>query len=452
MPKRTRTRRAQNSVNRPSGIGSPDYDFGQNTSPGSRVWLSPLQQDQFAVSWYYSDWQAKKIVDIPVDDMLREAWQYEGIDDVQQNALETAQDKLNVLETFRQAMRLERLIGGAAILLGVTDGQGDPSIPLDLSTLDRGCLRFLNVIPRSRIQKVELANDPLSPEYGRPQFYFIQGQRVHRSRLILFLGDPLLSAPDGTIMPTQYSRNDGFGQSKLTSIYDDLVRATGSRQAAYQLAQRAGVFIAQMDLLDLEGSNAGQSAISQMQTIVNQLNAFRGAVIHRDAAQGFEPVATITPSFGSVPELVMSFLQVLSAASDIPATRFLGQAPGGLNATGESDLENYYGRIESAQRLSLRPQLMQLLEVMGRSVFGAGFKSTSVDITFPPLWSLSEKEQAEVRTADINNVNALVTNGLLTDAEAIEELKQRDALKVEPQQLPSYEPSPDEEAGGLPLI
>lgn len=50
----------------------------------------------------------------------------------------------------------------------------------------------------------------------------------------------------------------------------------------------------------------------------------------------------------------MSFAQ-LQRGLDILATRFLGQAPGGLNATGESDLQNYYNMIDAFQRLVIGP-------------------------------------------------------------------------------------------------
>jgi phage-related protein (TIGR01555 family) len=420
--------RAQNRVNRPETGAGSDYDFGTNNFAGMMQWLSPMQQDQMAVNSWYTDWAARKIINIPVDDKLREEWRYDGLTEEQQNKLLAAQDALKVVQAFRRAMILERLVGGAVIYMGVTDGQTEAKEPLNLEALRPGALRFLNVIPRTRVTKTELDMDPLSANYGRPSLYYIQGQTIHRSRMIIFDGSPLLPVPDSTLTPTAFARNDGFGTSVLLPIYDEITRATGSRQAAYQLVQRAGSFIAQADLLDLEGSKQGQAAMQELQRIVNQLNAYKGAVMHRDPGQAFDPISTITPAFGSVPELVMTFLQVLSAAGDVPATRFLGQAPGGLNATGDSDLENYYGRLESEQRIELRPKLMQLLEVSGRSTLGTEFKTEAVDIIFPPLWSLSEKEQADVRTADTTNIVNLVTAGLLSDEEGIRELMERDVL------------------------
>lgn len=419
----------KNNVGRFSGLGT-EYDYGQYQQPANTP-MSPFFQDKFVVDLYFSDWAAKKIVCLPVDDMMRDGWKYEGIEDDQASLLFTFQDKLSVLEKFKQAMRLERLIGGCAIFMGIDDGAKDAAQPVNFEALQLGCLKFMNVIPRTRITNTELDYDPLSPTYGEPLTYWVNGVQVHRDRLILFRGDPLLQVPDSTLMPQQWTRNDGFGVSVLLAMIDDLTRATGSRQAAYQLVQRASVFLYAADTLDLESTVQGQSAMKKMQDIVNQINLFRGAVL--DVAPGqAAPVTTISPSFGSVPELVMTFLQVLAAAADIPGSRFFSQAPGGLNAgDGGTSLENYYGGLESKQKQELRPRLMKWLKVAGPSVLGEAYSGVNIDVTFEPLWSLSELEQSQVRTADVNNVIALITNTLLSDAEALEELKLRDVLKVE---------------------
>lgn len=435
----------QNAIGRSTGMGGP-MDFGTQQGPVFQ-YMTPWMQDKYAINLYHTDWQARKIITIPVHDMLREGWTYDGLSQDLSNKLIETQQRLKVLEHFKQAGRLERLVGGAVIYLGVVDGQSDARKPLDVEALDVGCLRFLNVIPRNALAPRALNYDPLSEHYGRPETYIVRGGvEVHHSRFIVFDGDPLLPMPDNLLTPTMYTRNDGFGTSALLPIYDELMRATGTRQAAYQLVQRASVIIAQMDTMDLAGTRAGQQQMAAMADIVNQINVFQGAVIDRQPGDA-DVISTLSASFGSVPELLMVFLQVLSAASDIPATRFLGQAPGGLNATGESDLENYYGRLASDQNLTLKPQLVKLLEIMGRSVLGKGFKATDLDILFPPLWSLSELEQSQIRTADVNNVVALTGAGLLDDDSALKELAERDALlvdidEVEPVEVPpGYDPA-----------
>lgn len=432
----------KNNVGRFSGIGS-EFDYGQFQEPAT-VRLTPFQQDKFVVDLYFSDWSAKKGVCIPVDDQLRDGWGYEGISDEQSALLTTFEDSLNVLEKFKQAMRLERLIGGCVIFLGIADGAENPCDPVNYKALQRGCLKFMNVIPRTRITNTTLNYDPLSPTYGEPETYWVNGIQVHRDRLILFKGDPLLEVPDSSIMPSQWLRNDGFGVSILMAALDDLTRATGSRQAAYQLVQRASVFLYQTDTMDLEGTKAGQVAMKKMQDIINQINLFRGAVVQKGVGDA-DPVTTISPSFGSVPELVMTFMQTLAAAFDIPGSRFFSQAPGGLNAgDGGTSLENYYGGLESKREQELRPRLLKWLKVAGPSVLGEQYSEVKIDVVFEPLWSLSALEQSQVRTADVANVIALQGAQLLSDAEALDELKLRDALMVEiPDEVIEGEELPD---------
>lgn len=418
-----------NNVGRFSGIGS-EFDYGQYQEPAT-VRLSPFQQDKFVVDLYFSDWSAKKGICIPVDDQLRDGWKYEGLSDEQSALMVTFGDSLSVLEKFKQAMRLERLIGGCVIFMGIADGAADPCEPVNFEALGKGCLKFINVIPRTRVTNTTIDWDPLSPTYGDPLTYWVNGIQVHRDRLILFKGDPLLQAPDSSIMPSQWIRNDGFGVSVLMSMLDDLTRATGSRQAAYQLVQRASVFLFQADTMDLEGTKGGQAALKKMQDIVNQINLFRGAVVDRQPGEG-DPITTISPSFGSVPELVMTFMQTLAAAFDIPGSRYFSQAPGGLNAgDGGTSLENYYGGLEAKRRQELRPRLMKWLKVAGPSVLGEDYSAVKIDVVFEPLWSLSELEQAQVRQIDVINVASLLDAQLLSNEEALDELKQRDALKVE---------------------
>lgn len=242
-----RAARAQNSIDRRQSGQGTQYDFNTAQQP-SFHWMTGLAQDQFAVQLFQTDWSAKKIVQIPVDDMLRDGWELQGLTDAQKQRMDNANAELGALDAMRRAMRLERLVGGAAILLGVADGVEDPTQPLDVNRVGTDGLKFLNVLPRSRFTRVSWNQNPLSAGYGRPEFYWVQGQQVHHSRFIFFDGDPLLPVPDYTIQPTGLERNDGFGMSVLLAVYDDLTRATGSRQAAYQLLQRASVFLATADL------------------------------------------------------------------------------------------------------------------------------------------------------------------------------------------------------------
>ncbi len=423
--------RAQNVLASPSGAnGSGDRGAGWN--PVRRD--SPMMKERQLTELYYSDWAAKKIVNIPVEDMLREPFKFTGLDDDLIDEIESEFDRLKIMSKLSMALKLERLLGGCCILMGV--GQGDdPEQPLDLNSLDYGCLKWLHVIPRSRIARTIYTLDPFSPGYGEPEKYIIQGKTVHRSRMIIFDGEPLTPNGGSELLAYTMRRNDGFGQSVLEALEEDIHRATGTRQGAFNLVNVASVMAITTDLMSLKASAGGNDRLDELEQIAQQVSIYRAAILDGGADGKGTTLSNISASFGSVPELLMSFLQVLSAASDIPAARFIGQAPGGLNATGDSDLENYYNSIGAKQRQRLRPNLMQLLEVMGRSLFGNDFDITGVDIEFPPLWNLSESEESTVRTNDGNMLIALAGAGIISTTEANEEARKRKLLIVDEDDL-----------------
>lgn len=414
-----------------SGCG----DRTANTLP-SIVNFSPFDQDQLFSNMYYSDWQARKIIDIPVDDMLREGWEYNGLNEEDTRCLLKKQSELNVINKFKDAMRLERLLGGACIFMGVADqpaNEQDASKPIDFNNVQEGDLKYLNVIPRTRVNKIEIDNDVLSPNYGHPHIYYVNGQAVHRSRLLIFDADPLLPVADPTVTRFNLNRNDGFGVSVLLPIYDDLMRATGSRQAAFHLINLASVMIMSGDFQSLLETKRGNDMAGHLQGILDQVSIYRAAMLPKTPGSTFE-LGQLSSSFGSVPELLMSFLQVLSAASDIPATRFIGQAPGGLNATGESDLENYYNMIAAKQEHRLKPQVHKFLQLIGRSTFGRDFNDDNLIIDFPKLWNMSELEESQVNTNETNAIVSMVQNGIISSEEAVEQLKSKgilDEMKLE---------------------
>jgi len=412
-----------NIDNRPmSALASNFSGAGTCSDMGASYQAQPLPPQQFrlqrAHNLYQSTWEGRKIIDIPVADILRHGWTYECTDKSTAKALDNADQQYKMLQKLDQALRIERIEGGAAILLGVSDYKADPSKPLNVSDIGKGDLQFLHVIPRNQISVQNICNDPFDPCYGSPLLYTINGQIVHRSRLIIFDGNPLLN---GVNNYSVNSANDGFGFGNLDCLHDDIMQARGTRQAAFQLVNKTGMFFISTDLISALSSDEGEAKIDMMQDIMMQLSAYKGALMHTDASSP-TTLDSISPNFAAVPDLMDKYLAVLSAGSDIPATRFLGQAPGGLNATGDSDLENYYGRLMSEQQQKLKPSILQYLEVMGRSVFGAEFNSTDIDVTFEPLWTLSDTEIATIEASKVTSFGQLVASGILTDEEAVSEM------------------------------
>lgn len=430
-------------VQNPYGMGSA-CDMASYNLPQSQGFLSnPLDAYRIFEQLYATRWEAQKIIDLPVEDMLREGWEYEGLDDDEAKKIERYQDRIDIFRVLREALRVERLYGGSAVFIGVSDQVDDPSLPLSVRGVGIDGLKFLNTIPRLRITKTITQTNPLLPHYGRPEFYFVNDEKVHRSRLLIFDGDPLLPANLLSDITASLFMVDGFGFPILTRLYDDIMEAAGSRQAAFQLIMRSSTLVFTGDIMSQLETNSGTKKLAELRNLIQQMNIYNAALLQKSNPNDQTSLETLAANFGSVPELLEKYLQVLSAASDIPATRFLGQAPGGLNATGESDLENYYNSIAARQQHRLRPRLLRLLELMLKAT-GINKTIEDIDVTFPPLWNMSELEEAQVRTSDTNNLINLYSQGLISSQQAQEEAKLRKIFLTSPEDFPAPE-VPEEE-------
>ncbi len=112
---------------------------------------------------------------------------------------------------------------------------------------------------------------------------------------------------------------------------------------------------------------------------------------------------------------------VLAGAAEIPATRLFGRSPQGLNATGESDLKNYYERIAQLQETYLRPALERLLPVLEISAFG--YYAPDSEIVFEPIATATPSERADILSCFSASLVSLYQAGLLSRNAALRELR-----------------------------
>ena len=399
---------------------------------GPTAWsLNPYFQNNFMLRWqlytnlYYTSWEAKKIVEIPVNDAFRIKPNLVGLKEEEKQALMNAMDKIGGWEKMRRAAVQERLLGGCAILLGVADKQDDPAQPINVDEITPGDLKFLNVVTINQLSKPEFDSDPFSPGYDKPKYYQVNGIKTHVSRLIIFDGDPLFNYTSQRVMQQYRVNPQGFGESVLASLWDSIIRCVGTQQAAYQLILKASVTLVKSEqLLALEGTKKGEEAIATLEDMARMVSIYRAAILKGKGVELQETGA----SFGSVPELLMSYIQILSAASDIPASRFIGQAPGGLNATGEGDLENYYNNIAAYQETHLDPKFEKLFDVLGPSVLGGDrWKEVKKDfeLEFESLWNLDGTEKAQVDETNVRILTALKDAGIVDSEYIVDEINSK---------------------------
>lgn len=112
----------------------------------------------------------------------------------------------------------------------------------------------------------------------------------------------------------------------------------------------------------------------------------------------------------------------VSGAAAIPVTKLFGRSPAGMNATGESDMANYYDSIEEQQEATLRPILDRLLPIMCISELGA--IPDDLEFEFEPVRRPSEEEKKNILTQVTQAVNTTYQAGIISQRIALKELRE----------------------------
>ncbi|WP_225768518.1 DUF1073 domain-containing protein [Inquilinus sp. Marseille-Q2685] len=350
---------------------------------------------------YRGDWIARKVIDVPPFDMTREWRRWHAAPD-QIAAIEAEEARLGVQRKVARALRLARLYGGAALVLGA--GDGDPSQPLP--PLGRGALRYLHVMHRWEIAPGEIDRDVLSPGFGEPGWYQVAsagrtgqgGVRLHPSRVVRLSGAEL---PDG-------AGADGWGDSVLQAVADAIRQAGLAAQGVATLIHEAKLDVIRIPQLTQSLAQADYAkALLERFPLANTMKGLVNALVI-DKEEEWDRKQL---SFAQLPEVMQQYLQIAAGAADIPATRLLGQAPAGLNATGESDIRNYYDRIAAEQRVTLGPALRRLDEALILSALGT--RPPEIRYEWAPLWQLGAGEAAAIGKTKAETSSLYAASGLI---------------------------------------
>lgn len=401
-------------------FSNPLYRLGWGSQSPLEATEYPLTRmtDNYALlnSLYRDNWVVQNVVGLMVDDMLREWYDIKGITPEMRDALERVERKTRLRERLAEGLRWGRLYGGAAGLIMI-DGQEDLSQPLDLDMVYPGAFqglyildRWQGVVPNMRL--VFEGGEPVPDTYSITDALGHTVVSVHHSRVVRFTGRDL---PYLERVAEMY-----WGESEIEALYKDVVAHDNVSANMAALTFQANINT--MEVRGLEqlfslGSSQAQQRFWQTMQAQSVLRSNFGMQLVEQGSK----LTNTQYSFAGLRDVYESMCLNLCGASHYPMTRLFGRSPGGLNATGESDLRNYYDYVDSQRESKLRPALQKLLPVLCMSAWG--FVPDELDIVFPPLWTPTAKELADIAKV---RAEAIVTGyqaGLLQVDTAQKELK-----------------------------
>jgi len=360
---------------------------------------------------------ARKIVDIIPGDMVREWRTFEDTDlkDEQIKQYTAAERVFQVRKKVKEALMWARLYGGSLLVPIIANGDTDLSLPLELDTIRPGELRGFQVVDAKYAAASQIIDqDPTSTNYLKPTAYRLTtraGSALHHTRVIRFDGLPLPR--------DEFQNNRWWSQSVLDSVYKEMTNATLVSDSLAALMHELN-----LDIVNIKGLSNSLAA-GQEEKIKQRFEvyAFIKSMFHMALLDEDETFSNRVMPAAGVSDLIEKFYGLLAAVTDIPATRFLGNSPGGLNATGESDLRNYYDNIHDKQESDLSPPMFKLDEIISRSLWGEVPEGIH-QYEWVKLWQESQKEQADRELVDAQRDAIYLQNAVVTEAQVAEELQQ----------------------------
>ena len=401
MKKKTKTRDTRLGARVADGL--VNFATGHGTMQSKRS-HGHWRFDGLVTNWleyeaaYQSSWLAKNIINTIPADITRE-WREIKCDDADKIRIE--EDRVGLVNAVRDCYRWARLYGGAAIVM-ITDQ--DLSRPLNVERLGKGSLKNLLVLDRYWLSGIGIqVLDVESPDFMMPTEYLIgnaKNTRVHPSHIVRLTGE--------TLPPRLRYLNQGWGDSTLRVALEpieDLLFAIGGVGESLQEFN--------VDVIKRQGM-ASDFSTDQDQAIQKRFETFRlmKSVVHLALLDDTEDFERKNVTYTGIDTLLEKQMQMIAGACHTPMTKLFGMSPGGLNATGDSDLRNYNDYLRSLQNDVLDPALRKLDEVLVRSATG-GFPD-DFNYEWKPLSTPSPMDLATANKTQADADMAYLDAGVIT--------------------------------------
>ena len=394
--------------------------YQSQTAQTGEVWIP----DYDLAEKYQYNGLFSKIIDRPAEEALKHGMEYNVSDADLREFLDDALDRLDWEEKAVTAIRWARLFGGSIIVMLLDDGGG---LEEPVNWQDVRSVEELRVYERAIVQP-----DPDTYRTGKAEYFDVSSTyggtfRVHRSRCLVFKNGSL---PEYGAAQQYYY----WGLPEYIRIHKDLSRALKTHtNAANMIEKSVQPVYKQKNLQSTLAAEGGDTAVLKRLNVIDQARGMLNSIAVDMDGEDYD---FKTFQMTGAKEILESTCNLLSAVTCIPQTILFGRSPAGENATGESDLENYYNFVEGIQKRMLKKNIRTLIKaIVQAGVYDGSIENPgNIKPTFKPLWSLSETEKATVELTKAQRAQvAAQTAQLYIDMQAIQPEEVRQALAKDEQ-------------------
>ncbi len=406
-PERFDAERLDGWTNTILGFGGERDRLEATTYRGAVCRLS----DPVLAAMYATEDLSAKVVDVYPREALREGFELAGFDKSDTNAENAARayicDQWCVPELVLEWTIWARLFGGGAIWFG-TEETGDA---LREPLQEGASITFLRGVDRRHLTAV---SDSMQLDArGRPKFYMLTKPEggtpiatLHRSRLVFF--------PGATTEPQTRLTLGHWDYSVLQRVFNALRSGGNMWKSAELLMSEASIGILQIQ--DLWASVAGK----QKEVLATRLAQFnlnraisKAMVLDKDR----EEFKRESVTFAGLADLTDRAMKRIASAAEIPVTVLMGEAPAGLNATGDSDLRWFLMRVNAYRMQVIAPRVLQIVRTLLAAKDSPVKAPKDLALRWPALWTPSAKEQSEIYLTTSTGDGNYMDRGVLLSEE-----------------------------------
>lgn len=276
--------------------------------------------------------------------------------------------------------------------------------------LKRGCLNGVRVIePVWCYPTAYDASNPLSLDWYDPVVWYVMGTEIHKTRLLPFIGRPI---PD--ILKPAYAFG-GLAMTQMAQPYVDIWLRTRESVGEIIHAFSVMVLMTNMGTSTMPGGGVGAGGngdVVARMMLANMLRDNQGMMIIDKDTEDFK---NISAPISGLDSLQAQAQEHLFSVGRIPAVKYAGIQPTGLNATSEGEMRAFNDTIHGQQEHLFRPGLTTVTDIMQISLWGE--RDPDITFEFMPLHELTEKEKAEVRKIEAETDQIRIDSGVVSQEE-----------------------------------
>ena len=292
---------------------------------------------------------------------------------------------------LEEAVTWEDLFGGSALIINV---DVDPAQPWNIKSSKPKKLEFY-AADRWELNAGKRGGD-------QNEIYDFYGTRIHRTRLLELSG----MRPPAFLRP-QYQ---GWGMSKAEKMVRELNAFMKHSDVIFELLDEAKIDVYSIDKFNSSlATDSGTAAVKRRVEFANRIKNFNRAIL-MDTKDKYDQKQL---TFTGLAEILKELRIGLASALRMPMTKLFGMSASGFNS-GEDDIENYNGMIESEIRQRIRRPLRVMMSLRMLQLWGyiPKFK-----FDFKPLRVMSAKDEEDINTSRQNRLIQWYDKALMSSKE-----------------------------------